>query len=68
MISFASVSNPIEHPKMQIFEKAVKDWCASRGNIPYFETSAKEDYNVDDAFMTVARIALAYNHDHDQDM
>lgn len=52
---------------MQVSEKVARDWCASRGNIPYFETSAKEGYNVDDAFLCVAQTALAAEH-HDQDM
>lgn len=33
-------------------------WCSANGNIPDFETSAKEDVNVDDAFVCVARNAL----------
>ncbi|XP_059432825.1 ras-related protein Rab7-like [Corylus avellana] len=41
-----------------VSEKQAKDWCASRGNIPYFETSAKEGYNVGEAFLCVARTAL----------
>ncbi|XP_074369385.1 ras-related protein Rab7-like isoform X2 [Apium graveolens] len=51
----------------QVSEKVAKDWCASRGNIPYFETSAKEGYNVDAAFFCAARAALASEH-HDQDI
>ncbi|KAL8117085.1 hypothetical protein AgCh_015118 [Apium graveolens] len=50
-----------------VSEKVARDWCASRGNIPYFETSAKEGYNVDAAFFCAARAALASEH-HDQDM
>ncbi|ERN03840.1 hypothetical protein AMTRI_Chr05g65130 [Amborella trichopoda] len=48
-----------------VSEKKAKDWCASNGNIPYFETSAKEDYNVDPAFLSVARIALASEREQD---
>ncbi|CAL9128182.1 hypothetical protein C4D60_Mb07t03600 [Musa balbisiana] len=49
-----------------VSEKKAKEWCASRGNMPYFETSAKEDYNVDAAFLQVAQLAL--QHDRDQDI
>ncbi|KAF3549378.1 hypothetical protein DY000_02002953 [Brassica cretica] len=48
-----------------VSESKAADWCASNGNIPYFETSAKEDYNVDEAFFTIAKTALANENDQD---
>lgn len=43
----------------QVTEKKAKQWCAAKGNIPHYETSAREDINVDSAFAAVARAALA---------
>jgi Ras-related protein Rab-7A len=42
----------------QVSEKKAKAWCASKGNIPYFETSAKEGFNVEAAFECIARNAV----------
>jgi Ras-related protein Rab-7A len=53
-------------PLPQVSEKKAREWCASKGDIPYFETSAKEDHNVDTAFLCIVKLALA--HEHDQDM
>ncbi|KAK8607015.1 hypothetical protein V6N13_052766 [Hibiscus sabdariffa] len=59
---FVVIGNKIDldcgNSRMVPVEKA-RDWCASRGNIPYFETSAKEGYNVDEAFLCVAKTAVA---------
>ena len=43
---------------MQVTEKRAKQWATGKGNIPYFEVSAKKDLNVDSAFQTIARNAL----------
>lgn len=42
----------------QVKEAKAKSWCVSKGNTPYMETSAKEDYNVEAAFEMVAKLAL----------
>jgi Ras-related protein Rab-7A len=45
----------IRKKEQQVLNKA---WCAAKGGIPYFETSAKEDFNVDAAFQCIAKNAL----------
>ncbi|KAK2944492.1 putative Ypt/Rab-type GTPase ypt7 [Blattamonas nauphoetae] len=35
-----------------------EEWCESKGNILFYETSSKDNCNVDEAFMEIARIAL----------
>jgi Ras-related protein Rab-7A len=42
-----------------VSEKKAKAWCTSKGELPHFDTSAKDDVNVDAAFETVARNALS---------
>ncbi|KFO38375.1 Ras-related protein Rab-7a [Fukomys damarensis] len=43
---------------VQVATKRAQAWCYSKNNIPYFETSAKEAINVEQAFQTIARNAL----------
>ncbi|TMW93505.1 hypothetical protein EJD97_011565 [Solanum chilense] len=47
-----------------VSEKQAREWCGYRGNIQNFMTSAKEDYNVDAAFLCAAQLALANEDDH----
>ena len=49
----------------QVSEKKMKQWCTSKGNMPYFETSAKEDINVEAAFQCIARNALKNEHEEE---
>ncbi|XP_010531417.1 PREDICTED: ras-related protein RABG2 [Tarenaya hassleriana] len=48
-----------------VAEKRAREWCVSKGNIPYYETSAKENTNVDDAFLGIADRALANERQQD---
>jgi Ras-related protein Rab-7A len=52
----------LEHQRV-ISQKRAQAWCQSKGNIPYFETSAKEAINVEQAFQTIARNALKQGSD-----
>jgi Ras-related protein Rab-7A len=41
-----------------VTEKKAKAWCASKGDVRHFDTSAKDDVNVAAAFECIARNAL----------
>ncbi|UKZ46272.1 hypothetical protein TrVGV298_000473 [Trichoderma virens] len=49
----------VEESKRVISTKRAMTFCQSKGDIPYFETSAKEAINIDQAFEVIARNALA---------
>ncbi|KAI8595088.1 hypothetical protein EDD21DRAFT_392112 [Dissophora ornata] len=57
---FVVIGNKIdmEESKRVISQKRALAWCQSKGNIPYFETSAKEAINVEQAFQEIAKNAL----------
>ncbi|KAJ2585311.1 Ras- protein Rab-7A, partial [Coemansia sp. RSA 1722] len=56
---FVVVGNKIDmEGKRAVSQKRAMEWCASKGNIPYFETSAKKDINVENAFRTVVKNAM----------
>jgi len=46
-------------PRRQVPATKAKTWCQQKGDIPHFETSAKEAMNVEQAFQTIAKNALA---------
>jgi len=57
---FAVLGNKADlAPKRQVSAAKVAAWCASKVNVPHFETSAKESVNVDQAFQQLAQTALA---------
>jgi len=56
---FVVLGNKIDLEGQRVIsQKRALEWCQSRGNIPYFETSAKEAINVEQAFQTVTKNAL----------
>ncbi|KAF9309704.1 hypothetical protein BG003_009443 [Podila horticola] len=59
---FVVIGNKIDmdESKRMVSQKRAMAWCQSKGNIPYFETSAKEAINVEQAFQTIAKNALQH--------
>lgn len=57
-LSSSLFPSPIVPYIPQVSQKRAMTWCQSKGNIPYFETSAKEAINVEQAFQTIAKNAL----------
>lgn len=56
---FVVLGNKIDLENQRVIsQKRALAWCSSKGNIPYFETSAKEAINVEQAFQTIAKNAL----------
>ncbi|KAK6533587.1 hypothetical protein TWF694_002524 [Orbilia ellipsospora] len=58
---FVVIGNKIDvdDGKRQVHQKRAMAFCQGKGNLPYFETSAKEAINVEQAFEVIARHALA---------
>jgi Ras-related protein Rab-7A len=52
----------------RVSEQEARSWCAEGRNppIPYFETSAKEGINIDQAFQHVCELALAQDRSHEE--
>ncbi|KAL0081450.1 small GTPase superfamily [Phycomyces blakesleeanus] len=48
----------MDESKRMVSQKRAMAFCQAKGNIPYFETSAKEAINVEQAFQTIAKNAL----------
>ena len=56
---FVVLGNKIDLDNRAVSTKRAQQWCHSKNEIPYFETSAKEAINVEQAFQTIAKNALA---------
>mmetsp|Transcript_68768 Transcript_68768/g.161698 ORF Transcript_68768/g.161698 Transcript_68768/m.161698 type:complete len:203 (+) Transcript_68768:77-685(+) len=56
---FVVLGNKIDLGNRVVSQKRAIAWCQSIGSVPFFETSAKEHINVDQAFQTIARNVLS---------
>jgi len=52
------LANKVDAENRQVTKSEVKDWCQKQ-HVSFFETSAKEAINVDEAFKGVAKIVLS---------
>ena len=64
-VPFVVLGNQIDKDGRVVAQKRALAWCQAKGNIPYFETSAKEAINVDQAFQVIARNALKQESEED---
>lgn len=55
---FVVLGNKIDKDNRAVPTKRALQWCQAKGNIPYYETSAKDGINVEQAFQTIAKNAL----------
>jgi len=62
---FVVLGNKIDLDSRVVSQKRALAWCQAKGNIPYFETSAKEAINVEQAFQVIARNALKQESEDD---
>jgi Ras-related protein Rab-7A len=62
---FVVLGNKVDLESRVVSQKRAVAWCAVKGEIPYFETSAKEAINVEQAFQVIARNALKQETEED---
>ena len=62
---FVVLGNKVDLENRAVSQKWAQQWCQNKNNIPYFETSAKEAINVEQAFYTIAQNALAQESNDD---
>jgi len=64
---FVVIGNKIdmEDSRRMVSQKRAMTWCQQKGGIPYFETSAKEAINVEQAFQSACKNALQQENEAD---
>jgi len=65
---FVVLGNKIDLENRAVSTKRAQTWCQSKNEIPYFEVSAKEPINVEQAFQTIARNALQRENQDNADL
>ena len=56
---FVLIGNKVDkESERRVKATDAKEWCKQNGNIPYYETSAKENIQVEDAFIEITRMAI----------
>ena len=64
---FVVVGNKCDKPKPKVARSVAEHWCKNE-NVPYYETSARDNLGVRDAFMEVVTRALARKPPTDTEM
>lgn len=62
---FIVIGNKVDLDQRVVSQKRALAWCQAKGTIPYFETSAKEGINVEQAFQVIAKNALKKESEED---
>lgn len=57
---FVVIGNKIDSDGIVVTREMAETWCAAHGNSPYFETSAKDNTNVEKAFVSAAAMVKKY--------
>jgi small GTP-binding protein len=52
LFPFVVLGNKVDVSSRDVAEDAARNWCARNGSMPYYETSAKDSINVENAFIS----------------
>jgi Ras-related protein Rab-7A len=56
---FVLIGNKVDkEPERKVKSTDAQAWCKENGSMPYYETSAKENVSVEDAFVEMAKMAI----------
>ncbi len=55
---FVLIGNKVDLNQRVVSKRRAEAWCEQHGNIPHFETSAKDNTNVEQAFHMLATLAV----------